>query len=934
MVGCGDAGDTGIFGNATSSSSGTAGAGGEAGAGGDAGKGGAGGTAGAGGGGPCVDGETQSCFTGDPNTLGVGVCVAGTQTCAKGMFGPCTGEVTATVEHCNGLDEDCNGIIDDGCQCVNGTTQPCYGGPAGTENMGQCTAGTQTCANGMWGNCMGDVTPAMETCDGLDNDCNGQADDGNPGGGTACTTNMPGVCQMGTTACTAGMIVCNQNTMASAETCDGIDNDCNGMIDDGATGVGMPCDTGQFGICAAGTMTCTNGMLACTPDRMATAEACDGLDNDCDGLIDDGNPGGGVACGPSLGACTTQTACVNGAVVCRGTFVGPMGVGAPNNPGTQAMPVSTIAAAQANAAIIGGGADVCVCDTAPVGASIYNEDVTMIEGISVLGGYNCADWSRAIATSVTTIQNTGATGVKFPAGITSVTALDGMTVTGLGGNNVMVSAAITVTNSSPSLLTVTATGGQAPTSYGLNVAANNGGTASPTVTGGAYSASATGNNSTQIGVNLTSASGTFTNVAMTGSPASGTTAATTSVGLRCSDCAGTTISGGSMNGSGAATTAAGLWASGNVAGLSVTMTTISGGQVLQAAGTAYGVRLETCNGSPTFTTANILGGTGANGSRFGVESTGMMCTPTISGGLVRGCESGANCTGISCSTSSACTATNATIRGASATASATSYGVRCATSGCGKFTGNTITVGNVGNNATAAMGIDIVGANPAFDDNEILGPMCPNGVMGTPALYAAHFSNTTSLVTNNVIRDQQCLGAVDAVRFDKAAAAVGVLGPTIHSNTVLFTTCNNCGNKRGLVITAPPGATVAAAGIVRNNIFRNVGTANPTAAIAVREMDTSSDLLFFENNDLFTPNGGILYVDEGTTPLLLPAINLLMGSAANISVNPQLDATFHLLAASPCRNAGTATGAPALDFDGNMRPQEMSYDIGADEYVP
>ena len=992
----GKGGEGGVAG--AGGSAGAAGAGGSAGAGGTAGTGGAGGaagtggsagTGGVGGGGPCVDGQTQACFTGDPKTLNVGICKAGQQVCANGMFGVCIAEVTATNESCNGLDDDCNGVVDDGCQCTNGQTQVCYTGPSGTQGVGLCKSGMQTCVNGAWGVCMGDVTPSAEACDKLDNDCNGQADDGDPGGNMACATGKPGVCASGTTSCSGGMIVCNQNTMESTELCDGldndcngsvddgnpgggmacmtgqqgacavgttscttgmivcnqttssmpemcdgIDNDCNGMVDDAVMGIGMACNTGQPGVCSAGTTTCMGGAIVCAPNTMASAEVCDGIDNDCDGQVDNGNPGGGVACGPSLGACTTQTACVNGAIVCRGTFVGPAGVGAPSNPGTQAQPVSTIAAAQANAALIGGGADVCVCDTAAAGASIYNEDVTMVEGISVIGGFNCADWTRAIATYVTTIQDTTATGVKFPAGITSVTALDGMTVLGLGGNT-MASAAITVTNSSPSLLSVTATGGQATTSIGLNVSATNGSMAAPTVTNGTYSAAATGTNSSQTGVNLAGASGNFTNVTITGGPAAGAAVATTSVGMRCTDCGATTISGGTINGVTASTTVAGLWASGNVAGLSVTTTNISGGQVTQNGGTGYGVRLETCNGSPTFTTANILGGAGNGGSRFGVNSTGAMCAPAISGGTVRGCENGNNCTGISCSTNSLCTATNATIRGAAATAAATLYGVRCATGACGKFSGNTIVAGTAGNNVTVGMGIDIVGTNPAFDDNDIQGPACPNGIGGNPQLYGAHFSNTSSLVTNNVIRDQACLSTVDVIRFDKLAVMGNVAAPTIHSNTVQFTTCTGCGAKRGITIASQAGAIVAAAGVVRNNIFRNAGTANYMTGFAVRENDISSDLATFENNDLWTPNGGILYFDEGAGPLLnLIAVNALTGSAGNINADPLLDATFHLLAMSPCRNAGTMTGAPAFDFDANMRPQEMVFDIGADEYTP
>ncbi len=69
-------------------------------------------------------------------------------------------------------------------------------------------------------------------------------------------------------------------------------------------------------------------------------------------------------------------------------------------------------------------------------------------------------------------------------------------------------------------------------------------------------------------------------------------------------------------------------------------------------------------------------------------------------------------------------------------------------------------------------------------------------------------------------------------------------------------------------------------------------------------------------------------------PLSLAGINALPGAGSNINADPQLDATFHIPMTSPCRNAGKALSGPAFDFDGDTRPQEMSYDIGADEYVP
>lgn len=161
--------------------------------------------------------------------------------------------------------------------------------------------------------------PSDEICDGMDNDCDGEIDNGAPEAGAPCETGMVGLCAAGTTACENGAVVCVPDSAAMDEVCNGIDDNCNGPIDDNDPGGGENCDTGMPGVCADGLTECQNGALACLPQFFATPEQCDNLDNDCNGQVDDGNPGGGQTCNTGgLGICGAGTQqCVGGSLMCQ-----------------------------------------------------------------------------------------------------------------------------------------------------------------------------------------------------------------------------------------------------------------------------------------------------------------------------------------------------------------------------------------------------------------------------------------------------------------------------------------------------------------------------------------------------------------------------------------------------------------------------------------
>ncbi len=243
---------------------------------------------------------------------GVGACAAtGTTACVDGaVVDDCAPGTPAPDDStCDGVDDDCDDIVDE--DYVSISTQ-C--------GVGACAAtGSTTCVDGAVVDDCAPGTPAPDdsTCDGVDDDCDDIVDEDYDSIDTQCGV---GACAAtGSTACVDGAVVddCAPGTPAPDDTtCDGVDDDCDDIIDEDYDPISTQCGVGA---CAAtGSTACVDGAVVddCTPGTPSPDDTtCDGVDDDCDDIVDEDYDSIETQCGVGACAATGSTACVDGAVV-------------------------------------------------------------------------------------------------------------------------------------------------------------------------------------------------------------------------------------------------------------------------------------------------------------------------------------------------------------------------------------------------------------------------------------------------------------------------------------------------------------------------------------------------------------------------------------------------------------------------------------------
>jgi len=265
---------------------------------------------------------TDSDQDGYGTVTGVQACLIPSDETYSTMSGDCD-DGNALVyptasETCNQVDDDCDGNVDEGA-----IDAPTYYLDRDNDGYGVSTSSTKSCVApdgyvSTFGDCndsSASINPgAMETCDGVDNNCDGSvdpsdsvdaatwyADTDSDGYGNGSSTKKACIQPAGYVSLAGD---CNDSSASinpgAMETCDGVDNNCDGTIDSDASDRKTwytDADGDGYGVSSQTTLSCSkpsgySSQPGDCNDTVSTinpsaTEICDGADDDCDGAVDE-----------------------------------------------------------------------------------------------------------------------------------------------------------------------------------------------------------------------------------------------------------------------------------------------------------------------------------------------------------------------------------------------------------------------------------------------------------------------------------------------------------------------------------------------------------------------------------------------------------------------------------------------------------------------
>jgi hypothetical protein len=763
-----------------------------------------------------------------------------------------------------------DGDCDDADPAVHATdVRPC---PAGAVNQGVCRSGSQSCTGGVWNNCTGQVTPSGEACNGEDDDCDGTPDDGLP----TITCGL-GACQNTVPSCSAGALatcVPHPAALDGDSTCDGIDDDCDGQIDE---------------------------------DCPAVINACvhvskDGSDTGADGTIT--FPFQTIQAAINYAAVTPQSSkmvCVAGGRACADR---------------------TSYDAQ---------------DGSATGSFIMANGVSVYGNYESTSWTRC-QLSPTAPDPTVTITLREALGVRFPATVITPTTLDGFVlervnaatvaaVTVNGGRQVRL--ANLVVNDTPQAAN---SYGINLISGGTPVVGAEALITHCTIAGGAGSLETVGIRSVGSRPTIRENCSTFDSsgrctatcadalgLGIAGRVTAGTEGTSTAILLDASP--GASVETSTLCG------AQGLQAVGVHMINDASGTIIRGNEISASAGVldSLGVLAEDCgNAAPWIVGNSLIEGQGATRA-VGVLSMGT-CHPVIDGNAVisAGGDGTTNeADGVSCQTNangeaSLCAVLgNLLIQGPANFRPSLGVGVACKGKACARIAGNVVQ----GSAGGTVIGLWLRNNGTTVEQNSI------TGGCGQAATVGILAEDSFAHLQDNLVSGGTCAAAAGPTPLNVGLRVSNTNDQNeiiIHSNTI-----DGGGNGGACLSTAiefgvasGTAAPVESKGILRNNILRG-GACNTRRDFS--EVSTVSDPRVFENNDLDPTGGSVLYRDENAAELgTAAAVNGLMDiiSGNNIRANPMFasfPSDLHLGAGSACIGAGTPTGAPATDYDGKVR---------------